>query len=97
MGIRARKLTEESSVIFSEIHLCMSIGNTVFIRHQTISETQYAQNDRNAQNNVQTKIFFSNFHENPTFLKVLRTNAPLKVILCSIFNFDQLHMFYPFH
>ena len=84
-------------MIFSEIHLCMSIGNTVFIRHQTISKTQYAKNDRNAQNNVQTKIFSQIFTKNPTFLKVLRTNAPLRVILCSIFSFDQLHMFYPFH
>ena len=73
MGIRGQKLTEASSVIFSEIHLCMSIGKTVFRRHQAISKTQYAQNDRRY---VQTKIFSQIFIKNQNFLNVLRTNAP---------------------
>ena len=45
---------------------------------------------------VQTKNFSQIFTKNPTLLKVLLTNAPLRVILCSIFNFNQLHTFQPF-
>ena len=61
MGIQARKLTEASSVIFSEIHFCMSIGKTVFRRHQTISKMPKITDD-----NVQTKSFSQIFTKNQT-------------------------------
>ena len=73
MGIRAPKLTEASSVIFSEIHFSMSIGKLC------LEDTkQYPRHNmpKITDDNVQTKIFSQIFTKNQTFLKVLRTNAP---------------------
>ena len=89
MGIRARKLTEASSVIFSEIHFACPLDKLC------LEDTkQYPRHNmpKITDDNVQTKIFSQIFTKNLTCL-----NVPLSVILCSIFNFDQLHMFQPFH
>ena len=68
MGIRARKLTEASSVIFSCPLEKLCLEDT----------KQYPGHNmpKITDDNVQTKIFSQIFTKNQTFLKVLRRNAP---------------------
>ena len=73
MGIRARKLAEASSVIFSEIIFACPLEKMCL---EDLKQYPRHNMPKLTDDNVQTKIFSQIFTKNQTFSKVLHTNAP---------------------